>query len=158
MKGLNKKAQEEMVGFVLIIVIVAVILLIFLGFYIRQDNSQFVESKETENFINSMLQYTTICKDNYGYVSISELIRECYHENRCLNGEESCVILENTVEDLIDSAWEGKNNLQGYEINISSGRGKIVYFLRGNQTGNYKGDIEDFGGSENIQVIFNAYY
>lgn len=152
----NKKAQEEMVGFVLIIVIVAVIVLIFLGFSLKQDNEMFLDSKETGNFVNSMLQYTTSCKDNYDYFSVSELIKECYDNQKCLDGRDTCEVLETTIENLVVSSWGGKNEVKGYEINISSDK-ELIYVLEGNKTRKYKGAIEDLG-SRGIQVVFSAYY
>jgi len=57
----NKKAQEEMVGFALIIIVVAVILLVFLSIGLRKDGREDVESYEVASFIQSLLQYHTSC-------------------------------------------------------------------------------------------------
>ena len=59
----NRSAQEEMVGFVVIVVIVSIALLILLGFLLRGSGKSAVESFEIENFIQSVMQYTTDCED-----------------------------------------------------------------------------------------------
>ena len=73
----NKYGQEEMVGFALIMIIVAIILLIFLSFSLGKSEKETVESYEVESFIQSMSQYTTDCRDNLEYVSIQKLIFDC---------------------------------------------------------------------------------
>ncbi|GAG23113.1 unnamed protein product, partial [marine sediment metagenome] len=44
MKKINKKAQEEMLGFGLIIIIVLVIMMVFLGFSLRNSEKQGVRA------------------------------------------------------------------------------------------------------------------
>ena len=78
----RKKAQEEMVGFALIIILVAVILLIFLGFSLRDQEKETIESYEVESFIQSFLQYTSDCRDNleFSYFTfiINFSIKRCF--------------------------------------------------------------------------------
>ena len=94
-----KKAQEEMVGFGLIIVIVAVILLVFLWFFLVKPGQQNLENYEAESFIQAALQYTTDCESRYGYFEVQELIFECYEEKTCLSGEDACMVLNSTLEE-----------------------------------------------------------
>ena len=68
--ALPKRAQEEMVGFALIVIIVSVILVIFLGFSLRDQGKENVESYEVESFIQSFLQYTSECRDNFNFLSV----------------------------------------------------------------------------------------
>ena len=51
-KKTSKKAQEEMIGFVLIIVLVAVIALVFLAISIRKP-AEIRDKKEIQNFLYS---------------------------------------------------------------------------------------------------------
>ena len=46
---MNKKAQSEMVGFALIIIIVAVVLLVFLSASVRNSNDDNTQSFEVES-------------------------------------------------------------------------------------------------------------
>ncbi|MBU4116158.1 MAG: hypothetical protein KKG94_00235, partial [Nanoarchaeota archaeon] len=73
-----KRSQEEIVGFALIIIIVAVILLIFLGFYLRAPQKEIIESYEIESFIQSFLQYTSDCESNLEFLPVKNLIFACY--------------------------------------------------------------------------------
>ena len=54
---MNRKAQEEIVGFVLIVVIVAIIFLVFLGIMIRQPGEvTSKESRDVSQFLGSMME------------------------------------------------------------------------------------------------------
>ena len=93
---IKKKGQEEMLGFALIIIIVAVILLVFLGFSLRGSQKQGVESYEADSFMQAFLQYTTDCAENYetDYLDIQDLVFECDDGNTCLDGRDACEVLE----------------------------------------------------------------
>ena len=62
---MKNKAQSEMVGFGLIIIIVSIILLIFISFSFRGSNEDITESFEVETFVQSSLSYTTDCAIQY---------------------------------------------------------------------------------------------
>jgi len=104
----NKKAQEEMVGFVFIIILVAVIAVVFLGIALRKPQSQsFKESQEIQNFLESLRQYTTICQTNLGYATIEELADMCYNNDICLNKEEkeACGVLETELKGILKASF-----------------------------------------------------
>ena len=158
-----KKAQEEMVGFGLIIIIVAVILLVFLGFYLRDSPKEIVESYEVESFIQGFLQHTTDCKDsgNLEYLSIKQLIFSCNDREKCLDKRESCEVLESTLTNLVKASWQvGLDTpVKGYELNITSETTLILFIKEGNMTKNYKGAMQDFSRSGNLfEILFTAYY
>ena len=73
----NKKAQEEMVGFSLIIIIVAIIILVLFSVSLRSKGN-IQESYETDNFMQAFLQYTTECSVSYSsnYLDVRRLIRK----------------------------------------------------------------------------------
>ncbi len=75
----ERKAQEEMVGFALIMIIVAVIVLIFLSLSLRNQEEEIVENYEVDSFIQSFLMYTSDCADGYEprYRTIEKLIIDC---------------------------------------------------------------------------------
>ena len=56
----NKKSQEEIVGFVVVIVLIAVIALVFLGLSLTKKQEP-IESRQVSNLLGAMLQYTTDC-------------------------------------------------------------------------------------------------
>jgi len=156
----NKKAQEEMIGFGLIIVVVAVILLVFLGFSLRKPQTEQVESYEVESFIQASLQYTTDCRDNLGYRSIQSLIFDCYNREKCLDERESCDVLEFNLREITEESWKIENRvIKGYELKIISDNEELLLIKQGNSTGNYKGAMQDFSKAGNlIEITFTAYY
>ena len=118
-----KKAQEEMVGFALIIIIVAVILLIFLGFALRGQEKETVESYEVESFIQSFLHYTSDCRDNLEFLSVQKLISGCSNNVRCLDGRSTCEVLEPILKGIVEESWStgADKPIKGYELRINSG-------------------------------------
>lgn len=158
----NKRAQEEMVGFALIIIIVAVILLVFLGLFLSKPNNQTIQSYEAESFVQSMLQYSTQCQDYYGYVSVQNLIFMCSSGNSCSDNEDSCAVLTSTVGEILNHSWiVGQGGpIKGYTLNITSNNGEIAAFTAGNITSNSEGASQDLPPNQgtSISILFNGYY
>ena len=156
--ALPKKAQEEMVGFALIVIIVSVILVIFLGFSLRDQGKENVESYEVESFIQSFLQYTSECRDNFDFLSVQELISDCNNNKKCSDGKKVCDILNETLKGITGESWKiGKERpVNGYELKINSLNKNILEFKEGNTTGNSKGAIQYL--PNNIEITFTAYY
>lgn len=156
-----KKGQEEMVGFALIIVVVAVILLIFLGFSLRSPGKDTIESYEVESFIQSFLQYTTDCEDNFGVLTIQDLIFECNDAGRCVDERNTCEVLEATMEGITEESWLiGEDRpVRGYSLNMTSSSKNILSLQEGNQTGNSKGSSQVFSRrGDSFNIAFTAYY
>ena len=100
----GKKAQEEMVGFAMIIIIVAVIILVLLGISLNKPKTTTgVESYEVESFIGAMLQHTTECSTDFesSYDDINDLITECDFEQVCEDGEDTCEVLSSNLKEII---------------------------------------------------------
>jgi hypothetical protein len=119
---LGKRAQEEMVGFVLIVVLVAVISLIFLGLSLRQK-SQPEMNTQVDNLLSAMLAYTTDCALYMPqYETVGDLIKSCYYNERCSNGKDTCAELRAVMDKLLKAA-EGDLTLdkpvKAYELNVS---------------------------------------
>jgi len=160
-KKIKKKAQEEMVGFGLIIIIVAVILLIFLGFALRSQQKESVEDYEVNSFIQGFLQYTSDCRNNLEYLSIQKLIFDCNNNEICLDGRSFCDVLNSTLTGIVEESWDikGDRPIKGYELKISSNEAETLLIKKGNSTGNYKGSMQDFSRSGNsVEIFFTAYY
>ncbi|MBT3404740.1 hypothetical protein HN832_02595 [archaeon] len=157
----GKNAQEEIVGFVLIMIIVAVLLVIFIGFSLRNSQKENVESYEVESFIQSSLQYTTNCEDNFEYLSMEKLIFRCIDNEVCLNGQNSCQVLDEIFRGMLKEGWRIENRpLEGYDLKIEvDGQELIPSIFKGNLTKNYKGAVQDFTQSgRSVQILFRAYY
>ena len=157
----NKKAPEEMVGFALIIIIVAVILVIFLGISLSKNQKDTVESYEVESFIQAFIQHTSDCRNNLEYLSVQKLISGCAENEMCLDGRSECDVLKNISEKIAGKSWEfGEDRpIKGYELRIISNNQEMVSLDKGEKTKNYKGSSHEFVKSgSSISVEFKAYY
>ncbi len=122
---MQKKGQEEMVGFVLIMVIVAIIFLVFLSFFIgRGKEAKAGESAEVSQFLDSLVEYTTECSldGGYFYKNVENLVKDCNKGLRCSSGEMACEVLNETVKEAIEASWNfGPDNpKKGYHFTASS--------------------------------------
>jgi len=157
----NKYGQEEMVGFALIMIMVAVILLIFLSFSLRSGQKEIVESYEVESFIQAFLQYTTDCRDNLEYLSIRKLIFDCQDDKMCLDERNTCKVLNSTLKEVLKESWkvEGDRPVKGYEFKIIIDGEEMLLLKEGNITKNYKEAMQDFfRRGEDYEIFFTAYY
>lgn len=162
-KYINKKAQEEMLGFALIIILVAVIMLVFLGISVRSPQKEGVESYEVESFIQAVLQYHTDCAKTYetNFLEVQDLIFSCSNQEQCLDERQSCDVLNSTLRNIIDENWQAGPDrpVKGYEVNITRNEESLLSFTGGNLTQSYKGSSQDFVKSgSRFDIIFNAYY
>lgn len=160
---LNKKAQEEMVGFVLIVVIVAVIFLVFLGISLMNDKSVSKGSKEISQFLDSTMRYTTGCALNYvpAYASVGDLIKKCYESGDmpCVSGENVCEALDKTLKEIVGASWNigSESVYKGYKFesvydNNSSERKSILMISEGNCSGDYRASESYISSSPGIII------
>ena len=157
----NRKAQEEMVGFALIMVIVAVILLIFLGFSLSRPQVSAVESYEIDSFTQAFLQYHTDCEDNLEHLTIQKLISRCKTGgNNCQDGRTVCRALEDEARLILAESWKVVDRPEaGFQLIIFNEETQTELINRiseGNVTQNYKGTTQY--PTSDIQLIFNVYY
>jgi hypothetical protein len=145
-RGKLKRAQEEMVGFVVIVVIVSVVILVLLGFLLRSPDTNAVENYEIESFIQASLQYTSDCKDYLEFLAVDDLIILCQEGGICGNGQNSCEVLNNTLRGLIETSWTVSNQsaVKGYKFDILAEEEGMLMLEKGNKTGNYKGAFQAF--------------
>lgn len=141
----GRKAQHEMVGFILIVVIVVVVALIFLALSLRQKSSGIeTESKQVQNLLDSMMAYTTGCAIyEPQYESIRDLIKSCYYMETCTDGTGTCQKLKETLAGLLEAAQTGVSSgggvIIGYEFNASYAAEQAGFFVKPGQ-----GDILQF--------------
>lgn len=149
-----------MVGFGLIIIIIAVILLVFVSLSIRNNSNNVVENYEVDSFIQSFLQYTTDCGDYVENYDIQALIKECDINSQCIDGRNTCEVLEEDLRSILSESWSVGENYpyKGYDLLIGDGEEKILNFTEGNITGNYKTAWQDIPSSGKIiNVRFSVY-
>jgi len=152
----SKKAQEEMVGFVMIVVIVAIVFLIFLGIFIRnRAPTTSNDARDLSQFLDSVMEYTSNCVvSEPNYASVGELISYCYAKDLCSNGNSSCNILNDTLDGIMNASLEmlniGENRpYSGYILNITYNENvsswvsrEVLIKLYGNCSSSYRGSKE----------------
>lgn len=139
----NKKAQEEVFGFVIIVLIVIIIGLVFFAFSLRK--AEVIEPKQAEldDLLQAMLSYTTDCKVGGQEKNIRELIRECHNSPtaKCANNQNACEVLNSQLDKILEQFLEqniANSYVHGYELNISNAR-QVAYITGGQLKGNYMG-------------------
>jgi hypothetical protein len=156
----NKKAQEEMVGFALIMIVVSVILVIFLSFYLRDTGRGSLQSYEVSSFLGAVMQYTTECEDNFGVLELDRLILACDKEESCLDGKSSCDVLNSTASEIIKESWQiGEDRpIKGYSFIVDSEQKKILDLSEGNITKNFQGYPERIArGAKDFNITLIIY-
>lgn len=114
----NKRGQEEIIGLVVIVVIVMIVLLVFLTFIFKNTEKP-SDEKELKNFLDSAVLYTTSCEQNTGFLDMKDLIIACNNNEDCFDNN-SCIILENTVKDIlkITSNVGDEEEIKGQNVDI----------------------------------------
>lgn len=155
---IKRKAQEEMVGFVMIVVVVSVILVVILGIMMRNpatDN----KNLEVTQFLESMMEYTTDCAIGYAprYASVGELMGDCYDNKICVNGKNACEVLNKTINEIISASWpiSDVGYYSGYKFNsiyvkenrsynlLDISQGNCTLFRGGDSFFEHKGGVID---------------
>jgi len=73
---INKRAQQEMVGFVLIVILVTIIGLILLTVFINKKETR--TTAEVSNLLQAVMYYTSDCySQNNEPKEVEDLINEC---------------------------------------------------------------------------------
>lgn len=159
MRG-RRKGQEELVGFALIMIIVAVILLVLLSLSLRKPQQEEVESYEVNSFIQAFLQYTSDCRDESEYLDVQELIFDCNDRRVCVDGRDTCEVLNSTLMEIVAESWNvgADRPVRGYELRILSNDGELLLLTEGNKTRSYKGSSQNFFKRSNkFDIFFTAY-
>lgn len=105
----SKRTQQEIVGFMIIILLVVVVGVIFLGIYLRQDTPIVTEDAEIMNFLSSSLRYTTECYKDYegDYKTLGDLMKYCYTGTTitCPNSLNVCQTLAKDYTWMLGKLW-----------------------------------------------------
>ncbi len=154
---MNKEGQEEIIGFAVIIVLVSIILLIFLGVYLRTDSStEEIQNYEIDSFIQGFLQYTSDCESEYegNFVSMQDLILMCEELKVCVGGESSCNKLKNLGEGIIQGVWfvGETNEYRGVDFRVESEKKVFLEMSLGDKSNSYESSTNFVKGNEVIRV------
>lgn len=152
----NKKAQSEMVGFAIILIIITMLILGFLVHTIKKDSGEPVESYQVETFIQSFLEYTTECAKSYepNYQSMRNVLIMCTKNQSCLNGESSCETFKKEMDGIMENSWFVGLEwpTKGYSLNITHRGIEIYSNVKGNSTQNSRGATQPFEGGTTVKL------
>jgi hypothetical protein len=109
----NKHGQEEMVGFVLIVVLVAVIAVIFLGISLRSSDSGSSESLRLGSFLSTVSEVTTQCEIPTSNIkNLGQLVIRCVELDKCEGSESNpdrgkfaCTVLEESLKEIMELSY-----------------------------------------------------
>lgn len=140
---LNRKAQEEMFGFVVLVVLIIIIGVIFFIFSLKQTPAATINSKiqKADDLNIALLAYTTDCRDNSNQLlEVRRLIRECYIRpyGTCYGKTITfCNALNQTIMNIANKT-ELTLKANGFKVNISSDETGLFSYIytKGNLTGN----------------------
>lgn len=114
---IDKKGQQEIAGFVLIVVMVVIALVIFLVISVKRENKT-TNSKNIDNLLGSLMEYTTECvvKEPF-YASIRDLIGDCYEGKRCKNlNRPVCEYLNESLVVILRDLTLTESNIDSFEM------------------------------------------
>ncbi|MFA5953861.1 MAG: hypothetical protein WC812_04675 [Candidatus Pacearchaeota archaeon] len=166
----NKKAQEEMIGFALILVIIGVIILVFFTISIK-NKTTVEESYVTDNFIQALLQHSTDCAENYetDYLDFRRLINKCANSGtgKCFQSSWTyCESLEKNLNSTLKNSWQISSDsyYKAYVLKINNkGNELLTIYDSANKTEltdvksqfNSKGSVQNLG---EIDIYLDVYY
>ncbi|MEI6731559.1 MAG: hypothetical protein WCK90_02660 [archaeon] len=151
----NKKGQEEIVGFVVIVVIMALVLIVILGFSMRSGYQVKTESRDVSNFLYSSMEYTSDCALQYepAYSKLGELLKECYQGNKCLDGNDACTDFKVPFTAMLDESFKVGTDrpIKGYIFNVTYQTNSSSAFVFAIKKGECAGKIQ---GAEYITPMY----
>ena len=137
----SKRGQQEIVGFVLIVVLVVVGLMVFLIISLRDSDEQ-EKSVEVGNMLDAIMKHTTECAVVYepDYDSFEDLFKSCHEGDQCSNlGLSACDYLNESLAAVLDGMFATEAKVVAYQVDFlvkdDAGEDGILRILEGNCTG-----------------------
>lgn len=117
----KKRGQQEIVGFVLIVVIVMIAMMVFLIISVR-DSGEEVSSVGVSNMLDVLMRMTSDCAIVYepDYDDFEDLFKSCYKGDSCINLDKSaCDYLNESLRDIVSSVVRSDASIEGWSIDFS---------------------------------------
>lgn len=151
---MNKKAQQEMIGFVLIVVVVVVGLMVYLVISLKSGGEERTGVK-AGNLLDSIMKMTTECAPVFepDYDNYEELFGSCYANEMCRNvNKKACDYLNESLSEVLGEVMksEAEINYFKFELFVKDGEG-LLEIKQGNCTGSITGAQRQT--SKNSQVL-----
>ena len=125
----TKKGQQEIVGFVLIVVLVVVGLMVFLVISLR-DSPVDDDSVSVGNVLDAVMKHTTECAIVYepDYDNFEDLFKSCYSGDNCKNlGMSACDYLNESLRSVLGDLMVSDASVGSYELDffVNDGEGLL---------------------------------
>ena len=116
----KKRGQQEMVGFILIVILVMIGLMVFLVISVRDpavsDNDVVVL-----DMLGAIMRHTTECATVYepAYDDFEDLFASCYVGDQCTNlGKSACDYLNKSLKEVVDDMIASDASINSYSIDL----------------------------------------
>lgn len=150
--NMNKKAQEETFGFLIIVALIMVVGMLFL--LLQKPEQSTLENKQISNLLYSIES----CTSSYQDKQIREVIEDCYNGN-----DDACETAKQEMEEMLDIALKEGNfivgsQLKGCSLNVSNSE-ELFFIKKGEISGNMIGSVDIIHASpEDVVVKLKFYY
>lgn len=116
----NKKGQQEIVGFVLIVILVVIGLMVFLIISTRNSDED-TKSVEVGNMLDALMKHTTDCAVVYepDYDDFEDLFKSCHQGDQCSNlGLSACDYLNESLKAVLAGMFATEATIEAYQIDF----------------------------------------
>jgi len=138
------RGQQEIVGFVLIVVLVVVGLMVFLVISMRGGDDA-LESVKVSNILDIVMRTTSECAIVYepDYDTFEDLFKSCYGGKICSNlGREACDYLNESLAGVVDGMMMTESGVVGWGVDfVERDEDGEVGILRIENWGNCSGGV-----------------
>ncbi len=138
----SKKAQQEIVGFVLIVVLVVVGLMVYLVISFKESPAE-GNSVQVGNMLDSIMRTTTECALVFepDFEDYRELFGSCYKNEVCRNlNKEACKYLNDSLREVLDNLIKSEATINYYKFELFEKEGAgIIEIKWGNCSGQISG-------------------
>jgi hypothetical protein len=155
----GKKGQQEMVGFILIVVLVMIGLMVFLVISLRTSPEK-ADSLEVNNMLSAIMSHTTECAIPAvpDYETFEDLFKDCYGGDDCAGTVGStCDYLNETLQAILEDMMASEGTVDAYQLDFSvksdEGQEGLLRIFEGNCTGEVtKAQRRIDAGSEDLII------
>jgi len=117
----KRKGQQEMVGFILIVVLVMIGLMVFLVISLKTSPDE-ADSLEVENMLGAIMSHTTECAipSVPYYETFEDLFKSCYENDDCAGiNQSACEYLNKTLQEMLRDLMATEAIVSAYQLDFS---------------------------------------
>lgn len=138
-----KRGQEEIVGFGVLLVVLAIVGVILLGMYLRSPVPESGLFPEGGSFLDALPHVTSTCAlQGDRFISAHELMVQCVTQpgKQCASEQRVCSVLNRTLTQAIHTAFPIGSRIQGYRFTLQEGDEPATLILSEGNCSTYRGD------------------